>query len=61
MHIQVIAEKYYEASKGAQQHIEFDQSNEIKLDIPLKGIKLEDGWEVIPLANPVVSCPTINY
>ena len=54
MYIQNVAQKYCEALEGAQQHIEFE-SKEIKLDIPEKGINLEDGWKVIPLATPVVS------
>ena len=59
VHIQFVAKKYLEALKGAEQHIEFE-SNEIKLDIPEKGINLEDGWKVIPLATPcVVSCPVM--
>ena len=40
--------------RGPEQTIEFE-SNQIKLDIPIEGIELENGWKVTPILNPVVS------
>ena len=36
------------------QTVLFDQ-NEIKLDIPEQGVKLESGWSITPLSTTVVS------
>ena len=44
-----------QVSKGPEQQVEFE-STEIKLDLPMDGTKLKEGWEVTPLISPVVSC-----
>ena len=38
---------------GADQLVEFE-SNEISLNIPLKGITLDEGWKITPDIAPVV-------
>ena len=38
---------------GADQLVEFE-SNEISLDIPRKGIILDEGWKITPQIAPVV-------
>ena len=54
--MQDVAKNYSEALKGAEQHIEF-KSSEVELDIPLEGITSKEGWNVVPLTEPIVSCP----
>ena len=41
------------AKLGLEQLIEFD-SDSITIDIPVKGIKIEEGWRILPLYRPVV-------
>ena len=38
---------------GSEQLIEFE-SEEIKLDIPLEGTTLKEGWKISPLTDPEV-------
>ena len=57
MLMQVVKEAYgqkAEFSEGTELPIEFE-SNEIKLDIPREGTRLEKGWMLTPLTPPVVS------
>ena len=43
------------AEEGPEQPLDFE-SEEVKLDIPWPtGVKLEGGWKLTPLTNPVVS------
>ena len=51
---QAAEEKYKQGSLGLEQYIDFE-SNEIKLDIPMEGTKLNEGWKITPMAVPVVS------
>ena len=51
---QAAEQKYKQGSLGLEQHVDFE-SNEIKLDIPMEGTKLKEGWKITPLAVPVVS------
>lgn len=39
---------------GPDQPVEFE-ADQIRLDIPPKGIVLEEGWKLVPLITPVVS------
>ena len=51
-------DKLYEsrgAEEGPEQPLDFE-SKEVSLDIPWPaGVKLEGGWKLTPLTNPVVS------
>ena len=54
--IQAVKEEYKE--KDAQFDLDrtfFFESDNITIDIPLKGINIEGGWKIMPLTNPVVS------
>lgn len=51
--MQVVREKYSNAQPGPEQQILFE-SDEITLNIPMKGTEL-NGWKIIPLKPPVVS------
>ena len=51
---QAAEQKYKQGSLGLEQHIDFE-SNEIKLDIPMEGTELNEGWKITPMAVPVVS------
>ena len=42
------------ALSGPDQPVEFE-ADQIRLDIPPKGIVLEEGWKLVPLIAPVVS------
>ena len=42
------------AIPGPEQVIEFE-STQIRLDIPLEGTTLKEGWKLTPLVAPVVS------
>ena len=55
--MQVVEDEYCQKNRvlfGPDQPIEFE-SDQIRLDIPLKGITLEEGWKLTPLIPPVVS------
>ena len=48
--------EYYEEKKavaGPDLPVDFE-SNEIKLGIPMKGVKLKEGWKITPQIPPVV-------
>ena len=51
-------EKFYQqkgALEGPDQPLDFE-SEEVRLDVPWPaGVKLEGGWKLTPLTNPVVS------
>ena len=43
------------AKDGPEQPLDFE-SEEVRLDVPWPaGVKLEGGWKLTPLTNPVVS------
>ena len=47
------------ALPGPDQPVDFE-SEQIKLDIPLDGITLEEGWKITPLTAPVVSAYLVS-
>ena len=57
-------DKYHQRDKhfilGSQQLIEFE-SEEIKLDIPMEGTILKEGWKITPLTEPEVSTVLLIY
>ena len=64
--LQVVKEEYFrekQAKLGTAQPVQFE-SEQIELDIPLEGVKLEEGWVITPLTAPVVSacpCSSVMY
>ena len=64
--IQVVEKEYFrkkQAKLGPAQPVQFE-SEQIELDIPLEGVKLEEGWVITPLTAPVVSacpCSSVMY
>ena len=48
--------EYSKDSKGPEKQFGFE-STKIELDLPMEdGKNLKNGWKIIPLTNPVVSC-----
>ena len=55
--LQVVQQEY--TAKGATiglDHVVEFESETISLQLPSEGITLEDGWKIVPIVHPMVSC-----
>ena len=55
MYSQVVKKHYNDSGAivGPHRPVEFEASN-ISLELPSKGVTLEEGWRLLPLFNPEV-------
>ena len=64
MYSQVVKKDYNDkgATVGPHLPVEFEGSK-ISLELPSKGVTLQEGWRLLPLFNPEVGeqCTTTNY